>query len=111
MNITLRIPSNIFKIFSPPIKSAKPREYFRKNSAIFSYRVMTEPAEKDGVSNNPLLGGDKPKKITYFSLFKYASSYDMFLVTVGSIFAIVNGTVLPLMTIFFGDIMGFFHLT
>ena len=47
----------------------------------------------------------KQKKLGVFDLFRYATAYDYFLMFIGSIAAIGNGTTLPLMTIFFGDII------
>lgn len=49
---------------------------------------------------------DEPtKKIGLFQLFRYADSFDILYIIIGSLFAIGNGSTLPLMTIFFGDIV------
>ena len=45
------------------------------------------------------------KKVGLLALFKYADSLDKLLIFIGSVFAIGNGSTLPLMTIFFGDII------
>jgi ATP-binding cassette subfamily B (MDR/TAP) protein 1 len=45
------------------------------------------------------------KKVSILQLFRYANGLDYFLMFIGTLFAILNGATLPLMTIFFGDII------
>lgn len=53
---------------------------------------------------------DIPKvDVTYFSLFRYASFNDKFLIITGGLCAMIAGAVLPLMTIVFGQLAGVFQ--
>ncbi|KAI8898553.1 P-loop containing nucleoside triphosphate hydrolase protein [Globomyces pollinis-pini] len=45
------------------------------------------------------------KKVTFFKLFAYARGLDYLYIFIGSIAAAINGATLPLMTVFFGDII------
>jgi ATP-binding cassette subfamily B (MDR/TAP) protein 1 len=45
------------------------------------------------------------KKVGILELFKYADWFDKLLIFIGTCFAMGNGSTLPLMTIFFGDVI------
>ena len=51
-----------------------------------------------------------PAKASYASLYRYATAWDKLLIFLGTLFAMVNGSGLPLMTIAFGNIMNSFIL-
>jgi hypothetical protein len=61
-------------------------------------------------SGNKMTIKEKAQSVSYGTLYRYATSYDLFLVSLGSLFAIVTGVALPLMTVVFGDIMNSFIL-
>ena len=42
------------------------------------------------------------KRVGLLELFKYADAFDVLLITIGTIFAMGNGSTLPMLTIFFG---------
>lgn len=50
-----------------------------------------------------------PVKVTYFTLFRFASKFDLLLFFISAIAAIGGGIVLPLMTIVFGQLTGTFQ--
>ena len=56
--------------------------------------------QEDGPPEPP-----QPPKVSYGQLFRYASPWDKFLIFSGAISSIANGVALPLMTVFFGDIL------
>ena len=47
-----------------------------------------------------------PVKVTYFRLYRYATTNDKIIIAISSIAAIVAGAVLPLMTVIFGQLTG-----
>lgn len=47
-----------------------------------------------------------PVKVTYFRLYRYATTNDKIIIFISSIAAIVAGAVLPLMTVIFGQLTG-----
>ena len=47
-----------------------------------------------------------PVKVTYFRLYRYATTNDKIIIAVSSIAAIIAGAVLPLMTVVFGQLTG-----
>ena len=48
---------------------------------------------------------EKEERVRLGQLFRYADWGDWFLMAIGTVFAIGNGATLPLLTIFFGDII------
>jgi ABC-type multidrug transport system fused ATPase/permease subunit len=70
--------------------------------------TTTQNNEKDSnkTPNNDPLGEVESLKIT--QLFRFADSYDLMLITFGTIGAMANGAALPLMTIIFGNIINAF---
>ncbi|KAK4569860.1 GTPase-activating protein [Recurvomyces mirabilis] len=50
-----------------------------------------------------------PVKLTYFSLYRYATRNDLIIMAVSGIAAIVGGAAMPLMTIIFGTLTGTFQ--
>jgi ATP-binding cassette subfamily B (MDR/TAP) protein 1 len=46
-----------------------------------------------------------PDKVGLLQLFKYSKGFDFVLIFLGTVAAMVNGATLPVMTIFFGDII------
>lgn len=59
-----------------------------------------KPKEKESIAEN-----ESKKSISYSQLFRFATPFDRFLVTMGCIFSAINGSVLPVIVIFFSDIM------
>lgn len=47
-----------------------------------------------------------PVKVTYFRLYRYATTNDKIIIAVSSVAAIIAGAVLPLMTVVFGQLTG-----
>lgn len=81
-------------------KSKKPKKSLKPKYADLSYEGLSQD-EIDILKSQ--VNVPEPK-ISYFSLFRYATAWDKFLLTIACISSIISGAALPLFTLIFGNI-------
>ncbi|KAJ3406449.1 ATP-binding cassette, sub-B (MDR TAP), member 4, partial [Chytridiales sp. JEL 0842] len=94
------------------IEKAKKKELRREMDHIHARPVVVMPGaadEKMLKDQGPVVTVDAqpvpPMPASYFKLFRYATAYDILLMTVGSLAGMVTGISDPIMTIFLADVL------
>ncbi|KAF8042952.1 hypothetical protein BT93_A1323 [Corymbia citriodora subsp. variegata] len=70
--------------------------------------VAKSPAVNENEQDSNKSKGEEKEKVPFHKLFSFADSTDMLLMVVGSIGAVGNGISMPLMTVFFGQLINIF---
>jgi ATP-binding cassette subfamily B (MDR/TAP) protein 1 len=94
-------PAPLVRLDSKPPKTAqqKEKELEEENDA-FSHLPEHEAAILRRQLETP------PVKVTYFRLYRYATTNDKIIIFISGLSAIIAGAVLPLMTVIFGQLTG-----
>jgi ATP-binding cassette subfamily B (MDR/TAP) protein 1 len=92
-------PAPLVRLDSKPPKTAQEKEQEEENDA-FSHLPEHEAAILRRQLETP------PVKVTYFGLYRYATTNDKIIIFISGISAIIAGAVLPLMTVIFGQLTG-----
>jgi ATP-binding cassette subfamily B (MDR/TAP) protein 1 len=94
-------PAPLVRLDSKPPKTAQEKEEEQQDGQdAFSHLPEHEATILRRQLETP------PVKVTYFRLYRYATTNDKIIIFVSSIAAIVAGAVLPLMTVIFGQLTG-----
>lgn len=94
------VPAPLTRLDSKPPKSIKEAE--KEDNDPFAHLPAHEAAILKHQLDTP------PVKVTYFSLYRYATRNDLLIIALSAFCAIAGGAVLPLMTIVFGSLGGTF---
>ncbi|CAG8596178.1 9116_t:CDS:10, partial [Ambispora leptoticha] len=71
-------------------------------------KLKDEKIETTGSDNGDEENTKRPPPVKLFELFRFANGTDKLLMLIGTLGALVNGTALPIMTIFFGNFINAF---
>jgi len=98
-------PAPLTRLDSKPPRSSKEKEQGKKDAdegddAAFAHL----PEHEAEVLRRQL--ATPPVKVTYFRLYRYATTNDKIIIAISAIAAIIAGAVLPLMTVVFGQLTG-----
>ena len=69
---------------------------------------ISAPMNMDQPGSSDSKGNEKVEKIPFFKLFSFADKTDVILMVLGTIGAIANGSSMPLMAIFYGEMIDSF---
>ncbi|KAM0719393.1 hypothetical protein Q7P37_005298 [Cladosporium fusiforme] len=97
-NATGEEPAPLVRLDSRPPKSIKEQE--KEEEDAFAHLPEHEAAILRRQLDTP------PVKVTYFRLYRYATTNDLIIIIISAISAVIAGAVLPLMTIVFGELTG-----
>ncbi|KAL1590682.1 hypothetical protein WHR41_00707 [Cladosporium halotolerans] len=97
-NPTGEEPAPLVRLDSKPPKSTKEQE--QEENDPFAHLPEIEAAILRHQLETP------PVKVTYFRLYRYATTNDLIIIAISAFCAIVAGAVLPLMTVVFGQLTG-----
>ena len=93
-------PAPLVRLDSKPPKTAQEKEKEQQEGDAFAHLPEHEAAILRRQLDTP------PVKVTYFRLYRYATTNDKIIIFVSAIAAIIAGAVLPLMTVVFGQLTG-----
>lgn len=102
-NMTGEQPAPLVRLDSKPPTSTKEKEQGKQDGGdddAFSHL----PEKEAEILRRQL--ATPPVKVTYFGLYRYATTNDKIIIAVSAIAAIIAGAVLPLMTVVFGQLSG-----
>jgi ATP-binding cassette subfamily B (MDR/TAP) protein 1 len=93
-------PAPLVRLDSKKPKTTEEKEKEQEENDVFSHLPEHEATILRRQLDTP------PVKVTYFRLYRYATTNDKIIIAVSSIAAIIAGAVLPLMTVVFGQLTG-----
>jgi ATP-binding cassette subfamily B (MDR/TAP) protein 1 len=94
-------PAPLVRLDSKPPKTVKEQEKEQQEEAdAFSHLPEHEATILRRQLETP------PVKVTYFRLYRYATTNDKIIIAISAVAAIIAGAVLPLMTVIFGQLTG-----
>lgn len=99
-NATGEQPAPLVRLDSKPPKSNKEKEQDKGEEDAFGHLPEHEAAILRRQLETP------PVKVTYFRLYRYATTNDKIIIFISAIAAVIAGAVLPLMTVVFGQLTG-----
>jgi ATP-binding cassette subfamily B (MDR/TAP) protein 1 len=104
-NTVVEQPAPLVRLDSKPPKSGKGKEQGKKDADEGDDDAFAHLPEHEAEILRRQLA-TPPVKVTYFRLYRYATTNDKIIIAISAVAAIIAGAVLPLMTVVFGQLTG-----